>query len=515
MIDDERSNLQIVKIILASEHFPCELTLFEDGARALEAIAITPPELILLDLSMPGMDGFEVMNRLKNDPATAGIPVIFLSAYHDTEHILKAFQLGATDFIGKPIISPLLIARIHNVLQTRLLQTQIIRSNKELTQTNQLKDDLLSICSHDLRGPLSSIDLLCQFMNDTLAGDSDAAPEELVRRIASQSRMARRLVENLLDMSKIEEGRLLPQPSFFMLDELILAATEGEGPLLEARELRLDLAGTGENLLCHGDREMLSQVMHNVLSNASKHARSRVSLECRLLDFSEELGGKVSIVVGDDGPGIPLESRDQVFEKFSKVEPLGGGSGLGLYISRQMIELHKGSIAITQGDPGHTAVEVIIPHAFKPGQLPDLQPHIHRRALVLSESKVVREMLTALLNEAGMIDVIPVPNPGTLHANTSLLETDSGAPPIGVMDVDNCRMVPGQIGEASGTSSPGIAIKDLPWLLYGSEEAIGIMAKRMNHLHHVVGSSHNPLVFLRAFQSLLEGEGNSKAQLSV
>ena len=157
MIDDEKSNLQIVKIVIMRENLESDLSLFENGASALEFIQKNPVDLILLDLAMPEMDGFEIMSRLQADPNTADIPVIFLSAYQEASYILKAFDLGATDFIGKPIISPILTARIRQIIKSRSLEKELRLRNTELVDTNRLKDELLSICSHDLRAPLSAI----------------------------------------------------------------------------------------------------------------------------------------------------------------------------------------------------------------------------------------------------------------------------------------------------------------------------------------------------------------------
>ena len=242
MIDDEKSNLQIVKIIIMRENLESDLSLFENGASALEFIQKNPVDLILLDLAMPEMDGFEIMSRLQADPNTADIPVIFLSAYQEASYILKAFDLGATDFIGKPIISPILTARIRQIIKSRSLEKELRLRNTELVDTNRLKDELLSICSHDLRAPLSAIELICQFLEDTIHERSETSQQELVNRIVSQSRLARRLVENLLDLNRIEQGRLVPASSLFSVDELLEQCVKEEDPNLLSRDLEFELS---------------------------------------------------------------------------------------------------------------------------------------------------------------------------------------------------------------------------------------------------------------------------------
>jgi two-component system sensor histidine kinase/response regulator len=504
MIDDEVSNLQIVKIILMREHFQSELLLYDNGRDALDYLRGHPVDLILLDLAMPGMDGFEVMHRLHENPATSEIPVIFLSAYQETEYILKAFELGATDFIAKPIISPILTARIRHIIETRSLQTELQQSNDELVNTNRLKDELLSICSHDLRAPLNAIELICQFLADAATGGKEQPQPELVNRIVSQTRLARRLVENLLDLNRIEEGRLLPAPSFFPVEDLVRSCVEDELPTLQVRKLDHALELPQEELLCFGDREMIAQVVHNVLNNAAKYAQSRIELQGALEAYSEEAGGRLLLSVKDDGRGIPVALQRSIFDKYAKLETQGSGSGLGLYISRQMMELHHGAINV-ESQPGQgTRLVIQLPNVFTARQLPDLSAHHKRLVAVASSSKPTGQLLESVLVEAGLIEVAQVQVAPQLD---SLLSKQP--PELVVMDLES-ELLAGHVLERLSGPAPRV-----PWILYGDPAVCERFTQRLRGRAVRLARPLNPLVYLRHVGRLLEPEGTAGASASV
>lgn len=147
MVDDDPAHLQVAKIILMREALAADLHLFDDPLRALEFLSTEPVNLILLDIGMPRMDGFEVFARLRAPGPNESTPVIFLTAFRETDAIVRAFEMGAADVLGKPLISPILTARIRAILDTQDLQQQLLQRNVELETTNRLKDEMVSICS--------------------------------------------------------------------------------------------------------------------------------------------------------------------------------------------------------------------------------------------------------------------------------------------------------------------------------------------------------------------------------
>lgn len=504
MIDDETANLEVVKHFLRKESFEPDLVFYEDGQSALDYLKSNPVDLILLDLQMPGMDGFEVMKHLKENPDTMEIPVIFLSAYNDTEFILKAFDMGATDFIGKPIISPILTARIRTIIQARTLQKELQRSNEELLNTNRLKDELLSICSHDLRSPLSSIDLVCQFLHEALDGKSQESKPELVNRIVSQSRVARRLVENLLDLNRIEEGRLVPSPSFFQINEVVRKCVEDEGPNMQAKALQHSVTLPEDDWLCFGDREMLTQVLHNVLNNAAKHSSTRVSIDCQV----NEEGESLTVVISDDGPGIASEHHEAIFEKYGKVDHSGSGSGLGLYISRQMVELHHGRIHVdSENAGGGTRIVIELPNVFRADKLPQLSQFHESHVLIVSSSKSVAELLEGVLLEAGLVNVEQALHKDQLMER--LQDPRNSLPNAVVVDVHSGDLVAALVDRGEpGLPSAG-------WILYGEEEASAKLSGQLPGPSVRISIPFNPLAYLREMGNILSSNGTQSLPVSV
>ncbi|MDH4249355.1 MAG: hybrid sensor histidine kinase/response regulator [Deltaproteobacteria bacterium] len=417
MVDDESTNLQVVRLILSRENLAQELIMFNSGRAALDYLAQNPVDLILLDLAMPEMNGFEVFGELRASPVTRDIPVIFLSAYHDTEYILNAFQLGASDFIGKPIISPVLTARIAALLQTQALKRELQHQNEALERANRLKDELMSIASHDLRSPLSAIDLLCQFMTESLAGKKEHQPPELVARILHQSRLARRLVENLLNLNRIEEGILTPVRSFFSLESLVAECVEDERPIMEGRGLSVSLAPLPEDLVCYGDRNLIAQVVRNVLGNAVKFAAARIEITWERPASTPEMGAEsLGLKILDDGPGIPPEQIQRLFKKYAKGEQRESGTGLGLFIAKQVMRLHGGDISAHSQSGALTCFDILLPNVFAQDSLPELSAVFNRRVRVISPTKTSGSVFAGVMEEAGLLDVMVVaPEPKVLQ----------------------------------------------------------------------------------------------------
>ena len=491
IVDDDPAHLQVVKIILTREAFAAELHLFEEPLKALDFLEREPVNLILLDVGMAQLDGFAVFARIRMSGPNRATPVIFLTAYKETETILQAFEMGAADVLGKPLISPILIARIRAILDTQDLQQQLRQRNEELEASNRLKDEMLSICSHDLRSPLSAIDLICQFLQEALDGRNTSSKAVLVNRIVNQSRLARRLVDNLLDLNRIEEGMLAPTPSFFRIRDLLASCAEDEVPMLQARGLKLVQSLPDEQLLCFGDREMIAQVVGNILGNAIKFTRSELTLAVRATGGGDPRGGGIEIAVADDGPGIPPQELATIFDKYRKGDQRSLGSGLGLFISRKMIELHGGRIEAAS-QPGQGArFTMTLPHVFPASALPDLSAIEDGRALVLSGSKQNALLLEGLLIEAGLVHVS---KEWTLDS-----ERRQALPQLVVLDVQTPpREMLGQI--ASQAKAVGV---NPAWLFIGSEAEAAALAGWIEGEPLRLDAPLNPLDFLKRVESLL------------
>lgn len=500
IVDDDPAHLQVVKIILTREAFAAELHLFEEPQKALDFLETHPANLILLDVGMGQMDGFTVFARLRMSGPNQSTPVIFLTAFKETETILQAFEMGAADVLGKPLISPILIARIRAILDTQDLQRELRLRNDELVASNRLKDEMLSICSHDLRSPLSAIDLICQFLQDAVDSPNRNQKALLINRIVNQSRLARRLVDNLLDLNRIEEGMLVPTPSFFRIRDLLATCAEDEVPMLQARGLKLVESLPEDSLVCFGDREMIAQVVRNILGNAIKFTRSEVTLAVRPLGSAGNATAPavsgIEIEIGDDGPGIPPQDLPTIFDKYRKGDQRSLGSGLGLFISRRMIELHGGRIEAASSSGGGARFTMTLPHVFPVEALPDLSATGDGRVLVLSGSKQNALLLEGILIESGLVHVGKEwTSSADRHTLPQVVVVDAQIPPLDTL---------GQV--ASHLKAVGITPA---WLFIGSEAEATALRRWVDQEPQRVSAPLNPLDYLRRVEALLMQDGQS------
>jgi CheY-like chemotaxis protein len=325
----------------------------------------------------------------------------------------------------------------------------------------------------------------------------------LVNRIINQSRLARRLVDNLLDLNRIEEGKLLPTPSFFRLRDLISTCAEDEVPLLQARGVKLITSLPSEDLLCFGDREMIAQVVRNVMGNAIKFTRSQVTLETRALDSSGNAGGTIELMVSDDGPGVPAEDLPHIFDKYRKSDMRALGSGLGLFISRKMVELHHGKIAATS-EPGKGArFTITLPHVVPASMLPDLSELTDGRVLVVSASKPNALLLEGVLIEAGLVHVTkdwPADAESPLEF-PQLVIVDAQAPHAE-------RLIQVVRQAKSRKAAPA-------WLVVGSAEEAKDIGRWLDGAPERLDAPINPLTYLRRVQALLSRAGTASEQVGA
>jgi signal transduction histidine kinase len=474
IVDDSQAHLDILSLLIEREGLPCDVVGMNSGQQALDYLDGHTVDLILLDLVMPEMDGFQTLRMIKGRPTGADVPVIMMSVSQDTEDVMRALRMGATDFIGKPVITSLLVARLRAILDTRALQMELRRNNRMLETANRLKDDLISICSHDLRAPLAAIELICQFLRESFAERPSGVQEQLINRILNQSGLARRLVENLLDLNRLEEGRLFANPALFLVGNLMRACAEEQSPVLHTRSVALQLQAPDEDVVCFGDREMIAQVIRNLLGNAFRFARSQVILSARIVDGGERSSARLLLSVGDDGPGIPPGAEERIFEKHNRVDDRQVGNGLGLFISRSMVELHGGTIAV-ESHPGRgTTFTATVPMVFRQRDLPDLSAYCDLRVALVTPSKTVATALDRLLLESGLLNVEAV-------GCDWLTTTDGLATELAIVDLDS-GAVNGFV-LAKAMAGEGLARH---WVLLGQPERLsaleGVPAARVSRL---------------------------------
>lgn len=343
IVDDIPKNLQIVGNRLSQHNI--DIGFATSGTHAIKAVAYTNPDLILLDVSMPEMDGFEVCKQLKENKETKHIPIIFLTARTEPDEIIKGFELGAVDYITKPFNNAELVHRVLTHLELKRSRDTIEKQNKELKKLNGAKDRLFSIISHDLRGPLGNfrdmLDILISRPNDF---DSKSV-NEILELLKDSANSTYNLLDNLLNWSKSQQGTLSFQPSVFNIGDLISENILVHSGNAEAKQIAISHTFTDE-LPVKADKNMISLILRNLIGNAIKftHLGGRITVDAKKID------DQVEIYVSDNGVGIDAENMKKLFNVSQHFTTFGTsnekGSGLGLILCKEFIEKNNGEIYV-------------------------------------------------------------------------------------------------------------------------------------------------------------------------
>jgi two-component system sensor histidine kinase/response regulator len=349
IVDDSPENIFTLKTLLELHAFPTDSA--SSGEEALKKTLRNSYALIILDVQMPGMDGFEVAETLSGNSATKDIPIIFLSAINvEKKYITKGYSSGGIDYVTKPIDPDILLLRVKTFYrlseQNRVLSQmqESLRSEIEFRKAAQLeaqaaskrKDEFMSIASHELKTPLASMKAYVQLLDRTLTKDERV--KGYLDRTLAQINKLNSLIVDLLDTSRIENGRLKFNESLFNFNELLKESVEMISQIYPDHKIRV----SGEsNVLVKGDETRLEQVILNYMTNAIKY-----SPDIRELELHSSVQDNFLIVsVRDFGIGIPKENQADVFRKFYRVEGPARrfqGLGVGLYICYEIIRRHNG-----------------------------------------------------------------------------------------------------------------------------------------------------------------------------
>lgn len=316
----------------------------EHGQEALAMLHAEPADLILLDIMMPVMNGYETLGALKADPALAQIPVVVCSALNDVESVARCITLGADDFLFKPVDRILLEARVDASLARKRMHDREQAAYAAAEAANRAKDSFISLVSHELKNPITGVIGYADTMLQEIAGPLTPLQRECLQGVRSLGDQMSAILGDLSDLSRIETGNLRLELEPTPLGKALDAAIHGVRGLLEARGHRLRVDLDGRLPLVWADRVRLAQVLTNLLSNACKYSGDggAIAVEASLS------GPVVEVVVIDSGHGIRPEEQQQIFEPFFRSADAASysqpGSGLGLGITRHLVELHGGQI---------------------------------------------------------------------------------------------------------------------------------------------------------------------------
>lgn len=342
VVDDVQTNVLLLKALLGKEGYG--ILVANNGQEALEVIRNENPDLILLDVMMPGMDGFEVAERLKSEEFRCEIPIIFLTALDDTQSIVNGFKLGVGDFISKPFWKEELMVRIKHQLSLVAARRIIEEKNEELRKTIAGRDKMYSVIAHDLRSPMASMKMLLNTIMMSVEKDKiDPDIFDMLEMSNKTSEEVFSLLDNLLKWTKSQLGKLTVIPQKLDISGLADGVVEVMNSVAEVKHIKL-IRTDHESFFVYVDIEMIKSILRNLISNAVKF--SNPDSEIKVGIKAED--GKVIVSVTDSGKGIKKEDQHKLLKDSTHFTTYGTnseeGSGLGLLLCRDFARKNGGEL---------------------------------------------------------------------------------------------------------------------------------------------------------------------------
>jgi len=355
IVDDNKVNrLLLSRSVALLGH---RTALAENGRVALDKLRNEPFDLLLLDIEMPELDGFAVLEQLKIDPKLRDLPVIVTSSIEGLDNIIRCVELGAVDYLPKPVNQVLLKARIGAILEKKRLRDQLFdeieEKNRQLELASQNKSQFVSSMSHELRTPLNAIIGLTEMMVTNAARFGTEKALEPLKRVNAAGAHLLGLINQVLDLSKIEAGKLELNPESVNLAPLIDEVVGTAGQLADKNKNRLVVEAEQNLGAVTTDPMRLRQILLNLLSNACKFTKEgEVKLKARRIANG---GDWIELAVSDSSIGMTPEQQAKLFAEFTQADSLTarkfGGTGLGLAISRKLARLMGGDVTVAS-EPG-------------------------------------------------------------------------------------------------------------------------------------------------------------------
>lgn len=345
IVDDVMSNVLLLKVLLTNEKFA--IATASNGRQALEQVEKENHDLVLLDVMMPDMSGFEVAQHLKSNPNTADIPIIFLTALNSTADIVKGFQVGANDFISKPFNKEELIIRVTHQISLVAAKRLILSKTEELQRTIAGRDKLYSVIAHDLRSPMGSIKMVLNMLILNLPSEKIGAEMYELLTMANQTTEdVFSLLDNLLKWTKSQIGKLNVVYQDVDLVEVTDGVIEIFSMVASLKKIRIHEMKP-EKMMVNADIDMLKTVVRNLLSNAIKFSKENSEVLVKM----EEVDGMAVVSVQDYGCGISEEGQKKLLHTDTHFSTFGTnneeGSGLGLLLCKDFVVKNGGKLWFT------------------------------------------------------------------------------------------------------------------------------------------------------------------------
>ena len=358
IVDDVVSNVLLLKILLTNEKY--QVCTANCGNMAIEQAKAEKPDLILLDVMMPDITGFDAAQILKKDPETAHIPIIFLTALNNPSDLVHGFQVGANDFLTKPFNKEELVVRVFHQIKLVAATRIIERQNAELRATIGNRDKMYSVIAHDLRSPMASIRMVLNLVA------ASASPEligqemyDLLDKANKESEDVHDLLDNLLKWTKSQTGRLTVVRQDLDLNDIIPGVVDIFEMIAQNKHIKLNYQTSASSVIVTADNDMLKTVVRNFMSNAIKFTPENGSIDIIL---STE-GDYAKVSVRDHGVGIAPERLSSIFNKGETTYGTGGeeGSGLGLQLCQDFATKSGGSCTVESVLGEGSTFSVLVP----------------------------------------------------------------------------------------------------------------------------------------------------------
>ena len=338
IVDDQDINRQLLVEILEPRGY--ELLESDSGESALRIIGEQAPDLVLLDVTMSGMDGLEVCRRIRANAETAALPIIMVTALAHRQQQLDGIAAGASDYLTKPIDSANLLLRVRNAMHLRQLHSRVAAQLEQLQRLERARDTLVHMLVHDLRSPLQAITMRMELAADRARELNEVEMVEDIDGVIDSARMMNEMVSNVLDVNRFEEGVMPLQPARFRLGQV---AREAIDVVASSSYVRLTDPAP-DSAVATADPAIVRRVIANLVSNACKFSDEQM-VEV-FIDVNES---HLRLSVRDGGPGIVPEHHARIFEKFRQVDELeataGRSSGLGLTFCKLAV-IASGGVAV-------------------------------------------------------------------------------------------------------------------------------------------------------------------------
>lgn len=354
VVDDDAVNRGLLQRIFENDYATVTTS---NGAEALQLLEQEVFDLVLLDLMMPGIDGFEVLNRIRKNPALDDLPVIIISAKSDNSDVVHGLQLGAHDYIAKPIHIDIVRARVKTQLVLKRLSDEHKRTIEELRLARQMQDNFYQIVSHDLKGPLTNLRMAHFLLRDITGGDEQV--DLILDNVELSLDEMHDMIRVFLDVMMMQPGRIQVDIDCLGVGEVLDNVVNQYRLTAEGKRIHLNLEPS--DLFVMGDNRLIHQMIGNLVSNALKFSPPDTTVTL----WAERDGGWLRLYVADQGPGIPAGEGDKLFKMFSRLStrPTGSesSSGLGLWIVKQLTEAQKGCVGFESPPDGGSIFWVELP----------------------------------------------------------------------------------------------------------------------------------------------------------